>query len=277
MIPLQPLRPLGPYAFPQNASPSGVYVNYGDPVPYFLPAGAVPESVTGGGPKTYRIPSWATMNDVQRVRFIRSVIDAYGQHPHIRKIAFDILTQAGVPERDYVGQGRALLAWVQQNIRYANEKGEIIQDPIYTINTKVADCDDMAVVFCALAESIHLPTRLVISGTDPRTKKTVRWIEGIGFPQPGVKWAHIYAMVGNNPFKPTGFAFVEPTLKVPFGWDVVQARDGKVPMPELGAAGDALERKKWHEDLDWKDVRDSVIKGAVTALVLQGFSKVWKK
>ncbi len=66
--------------------------------------------------------------------------------------------------------------------------------------------------------------------------KLVRYIEGENH-LPRANWVHIYCMVGDKPFTPNKWYFVEPTMPVPLGWDVVAA-GGKLPeMGNFGAAG----------------------------------------
>jgi hypothetical protein len=159
--------------------------------------------------------------------------ESAGRDPRVRDLAFTILREAGVDQREYEKQARALLVWVQQNIAYVNEPGEILQDPLYTLRQKAGDCDDMSSLLMALYESIALPWRYVLSG---RTKDgtAVRWIEGEGSP-PNIVWSHIYGRVGWPPFKPTTWAFTEPTMKsATLGWDVV---DRNSQAGGAGAAG----------------------------------------
>jgi hypothetical protein len=103
-------------------------------------------------------------------------------------------------------------------------------------DTTVSNCDDMAILVYALARSIRLPARLVISGIDKRGKK-VRYVQGDKHYPPGVSWAHIYLQLGDRPYGQPVWYFAEPTLQVPLGWDVVD-NDASV-LPEMrGTFGD---------------------------------------
>lgn len=184
------------------------------------------------GAKVYHLPNWGSMTHPQRLTVLREIAMSRGRDPRIAKIAVDEFRRRGVMPRQYKRQAEVLLKWVQnpKNVYYVNEPGERLQDPIYTIETKVADCDDMVLVLTALFESVNLPWRLVISGrADNGTGPMVRHIEGDPVP-PGVKWTHIYCMVGTPPFHPIEWWFCEPTIEgVPLGWDVIDGDKGYLP------------------------------------------------
>lgn len=186
-----------------------------------------------GRPKVYHIPAWDSYSDPKRLDIIAQIIDQYGRDPRIAEHCVQILRAAGVQPRDYLGQEAALLKWVQENIYYINEPGERLQSPIYTLTKGFGDCDDMIILLLSYYHSLGLPVKLVISGVAPDGTKQ-RYIHGSG-KLPAGSWSHIYGMVGNAPFNPTAWNFVEPTLKnVPLGWDVVAA-DGN-PLPEMGGS-----------------------------------------
>jgi len=178
-------------------------------------------------PKVHHIPEWDRMDDRQRVAFLRKIAEPAGRDPRVRYLAAQIV--AGVEQRDYRGQADALLRWIHANIKYLNEPGEILQDVLYTLKVRHADCDDMALLLAAFCESLRLPWRFVLSGVDKLTGEKKRWIEGTAFPA-GVQMAHIYVVVGWPPYRPTTWAFAEPTIKgFPLGMDVVQAANGQRP------------------------------------------------
>jgi hypothetical protein len=194
------------------------------------------ERIDPSFPETYYIGSWYKMRDDKRLKVVREIVDRYGRDPRISDLAVSILKAAGVKPRDYVGQAAALLKWVQTNIYYVNEPAERLQAPLATIRMGYGDCDDMVILFMALAHSIHLPTKLVIAGKKKNDATLRRHIEGQKLPR-GVNWTHIYCMVGDNPFTPKRWYFCEPTMAVPLGWDAVDhlnANQGKASsLPEL--------------------------------------------
>lgn len=225
--------------------------------PLILPSNVVARPIVLDAPRTYHLPRWGQMSDPQRLAFLRSVAVQRGRDPRIREIAFAILR--GIPEREYARQAATILKAVQPGgvlgIEYRNEGGEILQDPLYTLRVKGADCDDQAILLATLFEAVRLPWRFVLSGrafavTDPPTKPAdpsiawpsglrMRWVEGTPYPPERVKWGHIYVVVGWPVFAPTQWAWAEPTIRnAPLGWDVTShlERTGRSALPELGDA-----------------------------------------
>lgn len=100
----------------------------------------------------------------------------------------------------------------------------------------VSNCDDMAILLYALARSIRLPARLVISGLDKRGKK-VRYHQGDKHFPKNVDWAHIYLMLGDRPYGEPNWHYAEPTLRVPLGWDVVANNASVLPEMQREFAG----------------------------------------
>jgi hypothetical protein len=183
--------------------------------------------IANSNPKLYHLKDWDRHNDPKKLEIISEIIQSEGRDPSIAELTVKILKSARIVPRDYKGQAAALLKWVQENIYYVNEPGERLQSPKYTLRRGFGDCDDMVIVLCSFYESIGLPWKLVLSGNN-RGKK-VRYIQGDKY-KPGTSWAHIYAMVGNQPFHPNQWYFAEPTIKnVPLGWDVVASNSNELP------------------------------------------------
>ena len=191
-----------------------------------------------GNPKVYHLPSWDDLSDPKRLDVIAQIIDQYGRDPRIAETCIAILREAGVKPRDYLGQQAALLKWVQDNIYYVNEPGERLQSPIYTLNKGFGDCDDLIILLLSFYHCLGFSWRLVISGIAPNGSK-IRWVHGDGRVPKG-DFTHIYGAVGNMPFNPTEWHFVEPTLQgAPFGWDVVSAKGNY--LPEMGGGMGAVD------------------------------------
>lgn len=181
-------------------------------------------------PKTWKIDDWSNMNQAQRMGFLRSVSSQAGQNPQIATLCVQIFKENGIKPRDYKGQARSLLKWVQKNIYYVNEPNERLQDPIYTLSVGYGDCDDMALLLGAMCESVKLEYRYVLAGKMP-DGKIDRWIEGT--PMKNGQWSHIYLIIGYPPFQPQKWVFAEPTLSsAKLGWDIVQSKTKA--LPELG-------------------------------------------
>ncbi len=183
-----------------------------------------------GTPKVMDLPAFDGYSDPKKLDVISRIAEQAGRDPQLATVAVNILRQYRVPSRDYRGQAAALLKWVQQNIYYVNEPDERLQDPFYTLKVKYGDCDDLAILVYALARSIRLPARLVISGTT-RSGKKVRYCQGDRNFDRTVDWSHIYLMIGDRPYGDPQWSYAEPTLNVPLGWDVV-SHTGNV-LPEM--------------------------------------------
>ena len=183
-----------------------------------------------GTPKVMNLPALDGYSDPKKLDVISRIAEQAGRDPQLATVAVNILRQYRVPSRDYRGQAAALLKWVQQNIYYVNEPDERLQDPFYTLKVKYGDCDDLAILVYALARSIRLPARLVISGTT-RSGKKVRYCQGDRNFDRTVDWSHIYLMIGDRPYGDPQWSYAEPTLNVPLGWDVV-SHTGNV-LPEM--------------------------------------------
>lgn len=205
------------------------------PTPLQIPTSS--SRVTMDTPKVHHLPTWGGLGDAQRLRVIRSIAMQRGRDPRIATLALSIIRDAYVQPRDYKGQAAALLKWVQdpKNVYYINEPGERLQDPLYTLKVKYGDCDDLALLLCALFESVKLEWKLVLSGRQRQTGQKKRHIEGHPVAL-NVNWTHIYCMVGTPPFQPTVWYFCEPTVQnVPLGWDVIDGDHSL--LPEMGGSG----------------------------------------
>ena len=193
--------------------------------------------------KVWDLPDWSNSNQSQRMGFLRNVAISSGLDPRMATFVVNILKSYNIEPRDYLNQSACLLRWVQENIYYINEPRERLQDPLYTIQVGYGDCDDMVLLLASMFTSINLDFRFVLSGKV--NGKIQRWIEGEK--NRSGAWVHIYIMVGNQPFNPTKWIFCEPTVKVPFGWDIVGAngvlpnQNNKNGLIELGYLGDSIQ------------------------------------
>lgn len=193
------------------------------------------KELTLGSAKAYHLPDWHNLSHPQRLAVIRQIAMMRGRDARIARLVVKILRDDGARPRQYARQAAAILRWVQDpdNIYYVNEPGERLQDPIYTLKAGHADCDDQVLLLCSMFESVGLPWKLVLSGRGSQGK--TRYIEGQQVP-PGVKWTHIYCMVGTPPFRPNQWYFCEPTVEgVPLGWDVVSGDHRYLPEMTVNA------------------------------------------
>ena len=229
-------------------------------------------------PKTWKLDDWSSMNQQQRMSFLRSVSLQAGQNPEIATLAVNIFKSRGIKPRDYKGQANALFTWVKENIYYVNEPNERLQDPMYTLRVGYGDCDDMALLLGALCESVRLEYRFVLAGK-MENGKVERWIEGE--PLRNGSWSHIYLIIGYPPFQPKKWLFADPTVgTAKLGWDIVKAKNGSAAMlPELGSPdiseGDQYDKlyqksmtAKIKEGLNPKDLIPTVIVAAITTVLV---------
>lgn len=188
-----------------------------------------------GVPKVMDLPYFDGYRDPKKLDVISKIAENASRDPQLATVAVNIIRQAGVAPRDYVGQLRALLRWVQnpKNVYYINEIDERLQDPFYTLKVGYGDCDDLAILLYALARSARFPVRLVISGLT-RGGRKVRHHQGERRFDPTVEWNHIYLQIGDRPYGEPVWYYAEPTLSVPLGWDVV-AHSGDV-LPEMSSS-----------------------------------------
>lgn len=190
---------------------------------------------------THHVVDWRKMSEPERLKFMRNVILTSGRDPRLAKLSVSIFRKAGVQPRDYKGQAASLLKWVQdpKNIFYVNESAERLQTAQVSLRLKLGDCDDQVILLCSLFESVRLPWKLVIAGTQgkgPNIKK-VRFIEGGVYPQ-GCTWNHIYCLVGTPPFRPVTWYFCETTIQgVPLGWDIINGDKGYLPEMDISMKG----------------------------------------
>lgn len=109
------------------------------------------------------------------------------------------LTQ-GLRQKDRIGEIRALWSFVKNNIRYVRDINgvETIHTPEQILRQEAGDCDDKALLLCALLESIGHPTAFWAIGTTPGKLSHVLALTRMG---PAGKWMPL-----------------ETTENVEFGW-----------------------------------------------------------
>ena len=119
---------------------------------------------------------------VQRtLRMMVDVASTFRYDIHIRTLAVCLVggrivtlsngTQVRYPlcrPKDYGAELTCIHAFVRDHIRYVRDIDgmETLQTPIQTLNVLAGDCDDKAVLFCALAGAIGFPTRFAAVAID---------------------------------------------------------------------------------------------------------------
>lgn len=132
------------------------------------------------------------------LRAMRDFARASRRSYHIRLLAEKIVNDADVQEKDWVGQARAIHAFVRDRITYMLDPDgvEMVRSPEKTLERLSGDCDDKATLVAALLLSIGHPVRLAAVGGTPG------------------ELTHVFAetKIGSRWFA------VETTEPVDFGW-----------------------------------------------------------
>ncbi len=102
------------------------------------------------------IPAVLNINEMQdpEMKFLKPTPFVQSDHPKIRKLANKILTNGGDP----LQRASKLVAWVYKNI----DKRPVISmpDAISTLENRVGDCNEHAVLLAALARAAGIPARI---------------------------------------------------------------------------------------------------------------------
>ena len=95
---------------------------------------------------------------------MRRYVEAAQSVPAVYSLARAIA--ARVPGKDHAGEAAAIHAWVRDNVAYRWDplEHESLQTVQNTLALKTGDCDDMAILIAALAESLGLRSRFVVGG-----------------------------------------------------------------------------------------------------------------
>jgi len=72
-----------------------------------------------------------------------------------------------LPQKDYLGEARALFQFVRDRIRYIREPIEGLQTPEATLQMRSGDCDDKVILLGALLTATGAPVRFVAGGYAP--------------------------------------------------------------------------------------------------------------
>jgi len=108
----------------------------------------------------------------------------------------------GIPERDYHGEAQALYDGVRKLVRFTRDPHgvELLSSPWQVLRRKSADCDEMVILYCALAEAIGFETAF-------ETVKASR-----AHPD---QFSHVYALIR---IPHTGWMPVDPSQPMGIGW-----------------------------------------------------------
>ena len=83
------------------------------------------------------------------------------QDPELRDLAHYLRKKAGGGDREFCAM---LLDYVQQNVTFVTEQGEIFQGPAYTLAAGAGDCDDQVRIMYGVAAAGGIPCRVAFLG-----------------------------------------------------------------------------------------------------------------
>lgn len=162
--------------------------------------------------------------------------------------------------KDYTGQARGIFDFVKKYIHYVRDPHdvELIHTPMYTLHARAGDCDDQAILFCALAEAIGFRTRFKTIKADSR------------FPS---EFSHVYSEVEvpGRGWMPADTIVKKATL----GWETPGNYESRTwgglgMLGQEAAAAAAPERNVWGRLADGfmanvKDIGDMLGKAVVSS------------
>lgn len=95
-----------------------------------------------------------------------AIVKQYRKNSEIRSLAESII--ADVPQKDTVGEIRAIFEWVRDNVRYTEDVRDVetLKTPDVILKTRQGDCDDKSTLLAALIESIGKKTRFIACGVN---------------------------------------------------------------------------------------------------------------
>ena len=172
----------------------------------------------------------------QTLDFMRALVETGRTNPIIRQTAHNLIVN--LPQKDFLGELRALHAFVRDTIRYTRDTNNIetISFAEETLNRGHGDCDDKSVLLASLLEAIGFKTRLA----------------AVGFGRSG--FHHVLVEV----FHDGEWVPAETTEPVELGWHPRGVKRRMVAVTDSGKTLSGLDLKKIHAQL--KKPHDQLMK-----------------
>lgn len=181
--------------------------------------GQMARRLSGSHPKmtTHRITS-SDLDD--RISWLEQEISQGKRDPRIRRIAGEVLAGSGatggawnVAERDWRGEVEAFYNYVRENTRYTQDpvNVELFQRPRRTLESRIGDCDDLAILLASLLQAVGYSVRVRVIG-----------MKGSNVFQ------HIYLLVGLPPTDPKEWMPVDPSMAEGVGWEYPREKVGLI-------------------------------------------------
>lgn len=168
---------------------------------------ALMRKIANGPMKMLKVES-PDIND--RVEWIIEHINEGKRDPKVRQIASSILTKKengdwAVKERDWENEIKAVYDYVRKNVRYTRdiENVELFQKARRTLELKIGDCDDLAIIAGSILQNIGYP--LLIRVISMNADKVFQ---------------HVYLMVGVPPGEIKQYIPFDASREFGVGWEL---------------------------------------------------------
>ncbi len=157
--------------------------------------------------KTYQVKS-ETIDD--RISYLEAEINDGKRSDRVRQIASSILTGKNsegdwnIKERDWNAEIAGAYDYVRENVRYTRDihDVELFQKADRTLDLKIGDCDDIAILLGSILGNIGYPVIIRVIATD------------------GQDFHHVYLLAGVPPHSPTEFIALDASQDERPGWEV---------------------------------------------------------
>jgi len=123
-----------------------------------LAIGVEPEKVSDS-PESYRI----RLTDInQSLAIIEELTKEYSIHPQVRKLVSTLISPC--QDRDYDCYIRKIVSFIKSTVKYVNDppKTEVFQSPLRTLDYKMGDCDDHAILTATLLRAAGFKVKVVL-------------------------------------------------------------------------------------------------------------------
>lgn len=99
-------------------------------------------------------------------------VQEYTGQPDLIAFAAKIVDECRIPARDTALLAACIQKWVQKHIKYFSEAPDRWQSPMRTLEWKIGDCDDQAILMASILRGFRVPVRAkFLRWTDPKTRK----------------------------------------------------------------------------------------------------------
>jgi hypothetical protein len=116
---------------------------------------------------------------------IRKMINLASGDLALKEFTLGVIHADGAASRAELDQALAIGEWVQKQIYYVHEHGEVLQRPATTLRLRAGDCDDFTILICSMLGTVGIREKACI----------IRTGKGTGDSAVGpMHWSHIFAV-----------------------------------------------------------------------------------